>query len=403
MIRSHYETTPLRVLSLIIVAVFGIGSLCGCSRQDEATASQVSKKPPVAVEVAALEPARLVEGIRVTGTLAPHAQAEVKTEILGLVREVFVTEWVWVEKGAPLARIDVAETEAQVRRAQAALALAHASLAEAEVAAVRAKREMDRARQLKAAGLATQQSVDDVESEQAAAKARVEAARAQVGAAREEGAQAESRLVKGLVRAPMAGQVALRTINVGDLASDAAAAKPAFTIVDNRRLDLTVTIPAPDQAKVRPGQFLTFTTEARPGEEFSGRVEYINPLLDSADRAVKVVVKVENDDERLKGGMFVSGRIIVAEREGVLKVPRPALHAWEMTEGKAMLFVIEAGAAKRRAVKTGTVDGDLVEIASGVNAGERYVVRGGFTLKDGDPVTVAEAKGAPKEASKETL
>ncbi len=384
----------IRIFSLIIVAVLGAGSLYGCSRQGEATASQVSKRPPLAVEVAILTPGRQVEGVRVTGTLAPKDQAEVKTEIAGLVREVFVTEWVRVEKGTPLARIDVSETEAQVRRAQAAQAQAQAALAEAEVAAVRAERERNRACQLKAAGLATQQGVDDAESEEATARTRVEAARALVGTAREEGRQAESRLAKGLVRAPMAGVVALRAINVGDLASDAAAAPSAFTIVDNRRLDLTVTIPAPDQAKVRPGQSLTFTTEAMPGEEFSGRVEYINPLLDSADRSLKVVVKVENDDERLKGGMFVSGRIIVAERDGILQVPRPALLGWQMAAGQAGLFVVEGDTVQRREVKTGAVDGDLVEIASGAKAGERYVIRGGFTLKDGDPVTVTGGKAA---------
>ncbi len=386
----------IRTISFVALVILTIASLAGCSRQGEATASQVAKRPPLAVEVAVLAPARLVEGIRVTGTLAPKEQAEVKTEVVGLVREVYVTEWVRVEKGAPLARIEMAESEAVVRRAKAALALARSSLAEAEVAATRAERERNRARQLKAAGLATQQMVDDAESEQAAAGARVEAARAQVEAVREEGSQAESRLAKGLVRAPMAGVVAQRAINVGDLASDAAAAQPAFTIVDNSRLDLTVTIPAPDQAKVSIGQPLTFTTEARPGEEFTGRVEYINPLLDAADRAVKVVAQVENPDLRLKGGMFVSGRIIVGQRDGVLQVPRATLLAWQMDQGRAGLLVVEGALAKRRQVTTGAVEGDLVEIASGAKAGERYVVRGGFTVKDGDPVTVVnrEAKAA---------
>lgn len=389
-----------RTVSLIVVATLALGPFWGCSRPGESTAQPTAKRPPLAVEVAVLAPARLVEGIRVTGTLAPKEQAEVKTEIVGLVREVYVTEWVWVEKGTPLARIEMAETEASVRRAKAALALARSVLAEAEVAAARAERESNRARQLREAGLATQQSVDDAESEQAAARARVEAARAQVEAAREEGTQAESRLTKGLIRAPLTGTVARRAVNVGDLASDAAAAKPIFTIVDNRRLDLTVTIAAPDQAKLRLGQPLTFSTEARPGEEFAGRVEHINPLLDTAERAVKVVATVENADLRLKGGMFVSGQIINGQRDAVLQVPRSSLLGWQMGQDKAGLFVVEGETARRREVTTGAVEGDLVEIVSGAQAGERYVVRGGFTLQDGDPVAVVktEAKAAPREA-----
>jgi len=180
----------------------------------------------------------------------------VKTQIPGLVKQVFVTEWVRVRKGQPLARIDIAETET--------------------------------------------------------ARARVDAARAQLRAAEEEGRQTRAHQAKAQVASPLDGVVALRDVNVGDLASDAAAAKPIFRIVDNRLLNLTVAVPS-----------------------------------------------------------------------------AATLSSWDMQAGKGSVFVVSGDSARLRAVTTGTVGGDQVEITSGLKAGETYAVRGGFTLKDGDRVTVS--------------
>src|SRR6185369_267515 len=84
-------------------------------------------------------------GVDVTGSLDPKFWADVKTQIPGLVKQVYVTEWVRVAKGTPLARIDIAETEALVKRAAAALEAAKAGYAQPQVSLVRAEREQARA------------------------------------------------------------------------------------------------------------------------------------------------------------------------------------------------------------------------------------------------------------------
>jgi membrane fusion protein (multidrug efflux system) len=328
----------------------------------------------------------LVEGIEVTGSLEPKFAADVKTQIPGLIRQVYVNEWVRVRKGTPLARIDVAETEAQAKRAEAAIESARANLAQTQVAATRAEREMTRSLKLKEAGLATQQSVDDARSEAAAAVARIDAAKAQIRVAEEELRQARARQAKGAVVSPIDGVVALRAVNVGDLASDAAAAKPIFRIVDNRILNLTVTVSSADSARVRVGQPLEFTVDSLPARTFTGRVMYINPELSAADRSLKVIAEVHNDGELLKGGLFAKGRIVTGKRSGVLQLPRSALSAWDTEAKKGAVFVVAGDTAHLRPVATGITAGELVEIAAGLKAGEQYVSRGGFNLKDGDRV-----------------
>lgn len=383
----------MKVARLLVGGVLAtlMAGLLGCSEKDAAQTTQASK-PPVAVEVAAVTAGELVEGIEVTGSLEPKFSADVKTQIPGLVQQVFVTEWVRVRKGTPLAQIDVAETEAQVKQAEAAVESARAALAQDKVGANRAEREMARILQLKESGLATQQGVDDARTESAAAQARIEAAQAQLRVAQEAVRQAKARLAKGLVVAPMDGVVALRNVNVGDLTSDAAAAGPIFRIVDNRILNLTVTVPSADSARVREGQPLEFTVDALPGRTFSGQVMFINPELSVADRSLRVIAEVRNEGEELKGGLFAKGRIITGRRPKVVQVPRNALANWDSTTRKANLFVVDGTAARLKQVETGVVQGDLVEIVKGLEAGEQLVTRGGFNLKDGD--VVALARGA---------
>lgn len=370
----------------LIISITVLTLLAGCSKKQE-----VSVKPPVAVELAAAAPAELIEGVEVTGTLEPKFSADIKTQIPGLVKEVYVTQWVRVRKGQPLARIDVAETEAITKRAEAAVVSAKAQLAQSQVSLSRAEREEARLVKLKEAGLATQQAVDDGRTETAAARARVDAAQAQIRVAQEELQQSRVRQAKGLVAAPMDGVIALRDINVGDLASDAAAGKPIFRIVDNRVLNLTVTVPSADSARVKVGQPLEFSVDALPGRFFSGKVMFINPELNAADRSLKVVAEVQNQSDLLKGGLFAKGRIVTGTRPAVLQVPRSVLGSYDTTRQTAILFVAEGQTVRQRTLKTGIVNGELVEIREGMKAGEQYVSRGGFALRDGDRIAVQGA------------
>lgn len=383
----------LRLNSLPGVSLLAvICLLAACDGDNAKKTAQQTAKPPVAVETQVASVADLTDGIEVTGSLEPKFAVDVRTQIPGLVKQVFVNEWVRVKKGQPLVSIDLAETEAQVKRAEAGIASARANLSQTQVASTRAERELARLHKLKESGLATQQALDDAASEREAASARVEAARAQIRVAEEELRQGKARQAKGLVTAPIDGVVALRNVNVGDLASDAAAGKPIFRIVDNRLLNLTVTVPSSASSTVKVGQRLEFSVDSLADKTFSGRVMYVNPELSAADRSLKVIAEVQNVPETLKGGLFAKGRIITGTRNGVLQVPRSALATFDLSARKGQLFVAEKDVARRREIVSGVVNGDQVEVLSGLKAGERYVVRGGFNLKDGDRIAVTAAR-----------
>lgn len=333
-----------------------LAAACSQKTRGESEAS----KPPVAVDTARAATSDFQQGVEVVGTLAPKFSADIKAEYPGTVSQILVSEWVPVKKGQVLARLDSREGEASVLQAKAE--------------AARADREYERALKLKEAGLMTAQGLEDTATLREAAGAQL--------------ALAKARLDKTIIRAPMDGVVSLRAVSPGDKAGDFT----LFRVVDNRLFDLKVTVPSGKIASVQVGQPLSFTTDAVPGKTFQGKVAFINPSAEEASRAVQIVAEVPNDAGDLRSGLFVRGRIVTGERPGVLQVPRAALLTWDVDAGKAESFVIQGDKAVRRAVTTGAVSGESVEITSGLSAGDAVVTRGGFNLSDGDRVAAGSEK-----------
>lgn len=370
------------------VGIYG----CSATGEDKKPNEKIAQRPVVAVEAAKAAASTVIDGVEVIGTLSSKFGAEVKSEYTGMVTEVYVTEWVKVNRGDPLARLDTREAELVRKKAQTSVEIAKANLMQAEVAANRANREYERALKLKEVGLITQQNLDDTLTEQEAAAVRISAAKAQIRAAEEDVEYAQTRLSKALIRSPREGVVSWRNVNVGDFVGEMGA-KPMFRIVDNRLLELTVTVPSGEMGAVRIGQALTFSTDAIPGKTFTGKVMFINPTVNEADRSVRVVAEVENTSEQLKGGLFVKGQILTGKRTGIIKIPRIALLTWDVAAAKAEIFVVNENVAHRRTVRTGNISGDQVEIISGLTSGQLVITRGGFNVKDGDKVNVTRVNG----------
>ena len=384
----------IRFVSGVVLLIFSV-AFSGCSGKEESKNPNGKNvgRPPVAVEVTKVTKMDHSEGIDVVGSLSPKFGADVKSEFAGIVTEVNVTEWVRVKKGMPLAKIDTREMDILLQKARAAVEMAKSNLLQAEVGGNRANREYDRLLKLKEFGLATQQSLDEGLTEKEAAAARIAAASAQLKVAEEDLQYTQTRLSKTTIRSPIDGVVSFRGVNVGDMVGEMGSQKIMFKIIDTRLLDLTVTLPSVEMGVVRVGLPLTFSTDAIPGKTFTGKVMFINPVVNEADRSVRVIAEVENASEQLKGGLYVKGRIITGKRTGLLMIPRVALLSWDVAGKKGDVFLVKGDIANRRTVQVGSAMGDFVEVTSGLAPGDSVVVRGGFNLKDGDRVNVIQVNG----------
>lgn len=362
----------------IVAGLALVGS--ACSRAGEGIAPGQGR-PPVAVEVTAVAPGEIAEAIEVVGALAPRFSTEVRSEFTAVVAEVYVTEWVRVEKGMPLARLESSEGEAH-------LAAARAGVLEARVREAQAARELARAERLREVGLLTPQGLDDARTAREAVAAAVAAAEAQL-------ALAQTRLDKAVIRAPFDGVVARRWVSPGDLVENMGSPRPLFTIVDPRVLELTATLPSSQLPRLAVGQTVEFTTDAVPGRTFAGTVSHINPLVDAASRSVQVIAEVPNRDEVLRGGLFAKGRVRGEARQGLL-VPRGALRAWDAGRSAGEVLLVVGGVVQSRSIVTGRMRADAVEVVEGLAEGDEVITRGAFNVQPGDHVTVA---GRPPRAA----
>lgn len=377
--------------AMLMLGLIGLMAI-GCSGRGDAQAepsSVSSGRAAVAVEVAPAVLGETTETLELTGSLTSKDEAAVRSEYPGTIVEVAIREWVQVKKGDPLARLDTREVESKLRQTEAEIASARADVLKAEASADRAVRDFDRIAKLRKDEIVSEQDLDNVRKEKAATAADVAAAKARLTATEAGLHEIKLRRDKSVLRAPMAGIVATRRANVGDMVDASSVKEPLFRIVDNRLLELTLTVPSTSVGQVRVGQPIVFSTDALPGKTFKAQVKHINPAADAATRAVGAVAEISNENQELRDGLFVKGRIIIGRRSGILLIPRAALLPLDEVTRGADLFVVEGEKARRRTIQPGREIGDLVEVTSGLKAGEKVVTRGGFLLRDGDPVKIA--------------
>lgn len=389
------------VLVVAVVAFIGYRNggvgLALMAEHPAAPAAQTTQRVVVPVEVVAAESADLAETVELVGSLLPKFQADVRSEYPGRVAEVFVIEWVAVEEGQALVRLNTSDVEARVLKARADVESARAGLARAEAAARQARQDFDRMDRLRAEGVASAQDSDRTRAARDTAQADVAAAEARIKSDGKMLDQDELRLGKSVIRAPIAGVVSLRRVNVGDMAENYSMGDPLLRIVDISKLELVMCASSSDMPRIAAGASVTFATDTVPGREFAGSVSHVNPQADAGSRAVKVLAQVANDDGALRPGVFVKARIAAPKLMAVLRIPRLSLLDSRENPGEAAVFVLKSGgeSVERRTVTMGREFGELVQITSGLAVGEQVVTRGAFLLKDGDTVRVVSPPVGP--------
>jgi cobalt-zinc-cadmium efflux system membrane fusion protein len=180
------------------------------------------------------------------------------------------------------------------------------------------------------------------------------------------------------VRSPIAGIITEKHAIVGELSDPS---KSLYTVADLSSVWVMVDINEKDLAKVHKGQTAIVTVGAFPDQKLTGRITYIADLVDEATRTVKARVAVANPGRKLKPEMFATVELALpANAQAVLAVPDDAL---QDIDGKKVLFVMSGSGTEfePRQVEPGRAAGGLIEIVSGLKAGERYAIKGSFILK----------------------
>jgi RND family efflux transporter MFP subunit len=326
-------------------------------------------------DVATVSLAMLNRGLPITGSLSPLLHTTVKAQVAGEVLEVTVREGQTVKKGDVLVRIDTRNLKAQLEAAQAALEKAKADLSLARI-------NLDNNAVMLEKKFISQNTFDTVESSYQVALANVKAAEAELSLAR-------IALQYATVTAPFDGTISGRMVNPGgkvEIGSD------LMALVDLTHLELQAPAPSHEVPSVRIGQIARFRVDGFGERVFEGHVERINPMTDTGSRSIMLYLSVDNPDGVLKGGMFAQGSLILDESGPVPAVPLTALHD---DAGSPYVFAIEDGRTVRRRVELGlrSPEQNLVEIRSGLKAGDRVVAVHLPKLVHGTRVSIPPAAG----------
>jgi membrane fusion protein (multidrug efflux system) len=305
---------------------------------------------PVDVDIARLE--RVVDAVRATGRIEAVQAVELQPDEQGRVVALLFREGQAVGAGTPLVRIDNTLLRAQAERARADRDLA--------------RQQLERVRRLRADNAASPADVERAEATARSADAALSVLQLQIE--------------RTTVRAPFSGVVGQRFVSLGDYVTSASRLLTLQTIDPQRAV---IEVPERHAAQLRPGQSIEFTVAAQPGRVFRADVEFIDPVVQTARRTILVKARAPNRDRALKTGMFIEARLATATRLNAIVVSEDAIQPLRTAN---VVWAVVNGKASRRVVQLGARSQGVVEIMSGVQAGEQVVVGGLERMAEGMPV-----------------
>jgi membrane fusion protein (multidrug efflux system) len=343
------------VLVLVIVVAAGarqMGWLGGRAPATAAAAGAPGAMPPMPVDVDSARRQSVVDAVRATGRIEAVQAVELRPDEQGRVTLLQFQEGQSVEAGTPLIKIDDAMLLAQAERAAADRDLA--------------RQQLERVQRLRAENAS---SPADLERAQAAARS-AEAAVALLAL----------QIERTTVRAPFGGVVGQRFVSVGDYVTTGTRLLTLQTVDPQRAV---IEVPERHAEQLRPGQTVQFTVAAQPDRVFSAQVEFIDPIVQSTSRTITVKARAPNASRILRPGMFIEARLTTGTRAHAIVVPEDAVQP--MRTANVVWAVIDKKAS-RRAVQLGARAQGVVEILSGIEAGEQVVVGGLERMAEGMPV-----------------
>ncbi|PWT85070.1 MAG: efflux RND transporter periplasmic adaptor subunit [Blastocatellia bacterium] len=392
--------------SLASAALLGTALVVnGCSSADGKTEDfdTRSEVAPISVSPAVATERPIARFIRATGSLMAEEQADVAAEIAGRVVATPIERGTPIAEGAELIRLSAAESEAQVREAEANAAQIEARLGlssersfdvntvpevqNAKAAYDLAEGEFTRIRSLLDQRVVSQSEFDQRRTQMEAARQQYEAAKnaaaqqyQSLQAARARVALAHKALADTVVRAPFNGLVAERLVSTGDYVTKG---MKVAVVVRINPLRAQLTVPEQSIAAVAVGQPMTFTVDAYPNREFEGKIRYVSPALTRDQRALTVEAVVPNPRNELKPGLFATGRIQQPKLTAAVLVPSSAV---QMSAGTNRVYVVNGDRVEERVVTVGESVDTFVEITNGLKAGERVATANVGQLADGTKV-----------------
>jgi membrane fusion protein (multidrug efflux system) len=362
------------MIKRIIITIFGLmvvvgilGGIKGLQIKRMIAQGKQFSPPPEPVTTAIARKETWESLLTAVGSLEAVQGVIVTAELSGKVERIGFEPGTKVKTGDLLVQQDISAENAQLRAAEANLALA--------------KIDLDRKSKLLDQKTISRSEYDNAEAQYKQAAAQADNIRAAIK--------------KKTIRAPFDGRLGIRLVNIGQVL------KEGDAIVSLQSIDpifVNFSLPQQQLAQVNPGLTVQVTTDALPGKVVAGKITAINPQVDAATRNIQMQATVANPEERLRPGMFVNVAVVLPAQQKVLAIPATAVLYAPYSDS---VFVVEekkeekngqpGQVVRQKFVRLGEKKGDYVAIVSGLEEGDTVVSTGVFKLRNGQSVVVDNA------------
>ena len=378
-----FRHNRLSVTLALVTAAFMLLSVGGCRKKEE--------QPPdaaVLVSVKPVEEGPMEDVVRFTADVRARRDVRLVSQVGERIMALHADKGDRVREGELLAVVDHTLLSHGVAQAEAGVAAARSNLANFEI-------EYRRAERLVAQEAISRQQYDARKTQYENAQSALQQAEAILE-------QARRQYRNAFIRAPFSGVISNRFVELGDMVAPGA---PVFGLVQMDAMRVMAQVSEHEFARILAGQEARLKIASLPDRIFLGRVTKKMPILDPVSRLATVEVSFPNPEGFLVAGMFGDLEIIIDRKDRVARIPvsalrqsvEPADRGDQADNGQReqfYVFVVENKKAVKRNVVTGYRQQGLMEIISGVKAGELLVVRGHHAVEDGSAVEIVRADQA---------
>jgi membrane fusion protein (multidrug efflux system) len=369
-----------KIIIAVVIVLAIVAVLAGVKTWQIRTliaAGQAFVPPPETISAAVAHEEQWQDTLTAIGSINAVQGVTISPEIAGKVGEITFESGAVVAKGDLLVRLDTSSEEAQLRAIEAQVELAQLNA--------------DRTRQLRTNNTVSQSELDAMEATLKQEQGNADTIHATIE--------------KKTIRAPFAGQLGIRLVNLGELLE---AGKPIVSLQALLPVFADFSLPQQELARLKTGLAVRVTSDTYPDQHFDGTLTAINPDLDATTRSVRLQATFANAEQLLRPGMFVRVEVIFPDEQTVLAIPATAILSAPYGDS---VYVIESRPGKnggkpeavvsQKFVRTGRSHGDFISILTGLKAGDRVVSAGVFKLRNGMSVqenneTTPKPSNSPK-------
>ena len=320
--------------------------------------------PPEVVTAIAVKADHWENTISATGSLATVQGVTVGAEMAGKVATINFESGAAVQAGNLLVQLDTANEEAQLRSAEASVALARVNL--------------ERSTDLLTKNAVSKSDFDLVDAQFKQASAQADSIRAVIA--------------KKTIRAPFSGRLGIRLVNLGQILKEG---EPIVTLQTLDPIYVNFSLPQQRLSVITAGSTVRLRSDGARGQVFEGRINAINPDVDTATRNFRVQATLPNPDEKLRPGMFANVEVVLPSTEKVLAIPATSVlyapygdSVFVIDDGKDPQSGKPAKVLRQQFVRLGESRGDFVTVLDGLKEGETVVTSGVFKYRPGMSVEI---------------